>query len=183
MGHHWEGKKLLYRVKWKGYSHSDDTDEPPENIEESAPDVMAEYFTLIKGSPQPGTEYSKAVLNEDKKKPKKKPATKKSAPAKKVQSEESDATVEDNTPPPKKRQKTVPSSQPKEPKEWAPPPGVDWEAEVRQITTIEKDDRGGLVILVDWRNGKSSRINNAMVRKKCPQKMLDFYENHLSVGS
>lgn len=241
LGHMHKGKKLHYHVKWKGYGLADCTYEPPENIESSAPDVMAAYFELIGGTPQPGTEYAKVVTKQTKKGAKKSGEDSQSTfdgfepsrPAKKSarkDSETSESTVDSipvsekkqtnktsalgkrkltesrakDLPLPSKKTKqarrppseatdsdsddTSPSAKQSKGKSnrgesWMPPASWNWEKEVNEIVTVEKDPRTDILKMsVKWRNGKKSVINNELMREKCPQKLLDFYEKHLSVN-
>ncbi|KAK5006046.1 hypothetical protein LTR28_006961 [Elasticomyces elasticus] len=75
-------------------------------------------------------------------------------------------------------------------KKFVPPVG-SWEDDVMSITTIEEvrdpiPGKGGrtkenkkLVAHVQWNNGRRTLHDLGMIRRKCPQKMLDYYEAHL----
>lgn len=62
-----------------------------------------------------------------------------------------------------------------------------WEAHIQKVMAIiEKDEvegKGGqiLVAVVEWRSGRKTEHRMAVLRRKCPQKLLDYYEQHLSV--
>lgn len=62
------------------------------------------------------------------------------------------------------------------------PTGNSWENSIKEIQTVERDDKSGdLYILMIFKNGKKSRVKNNLVRLRGPQRLLDFYEAHLSV--
>jgi chromobox protein 1 len=46
------------------------------------------------------------------------------------------------------------------------------------VDTIEQDDQG-LHVYLDWNNGKKTRHPIEKIYRKCPMKMLRFYEQHL----
>jgi len=63
------------------------------------------------------------------------------------------------------------------------PTGTSWEKSIKEIQTVERDERSGdLYILMIFKNSKKSRVKNSLVRSRCPQRLLDFYEEHLSVS-
>lgn len=64
-------------------------------------------------------------------------------------------------------------------REFAPPTG-NWEEEVRDIDACEGKD-GKPIVFVTWKNGNKSQHPLAQIYKRCPQKMLQFYERHLWV--
>ncbi|WBW72258.1 heterochromatin (HP1) family chromodomain protein Swi6 [Schizosaccharomyces osmophilus] len=55
-----------------------------------------------------------------------------------------------------------------------------WEELVASIDTIERKDDGTLEIYLTWKNGAVSHYPSSITNKKCPQKMLQFYESHLT---
>ncbi|KAL2315268.1 Chromatin-associated protein swi6 [Schizosaccharomyces pombe] len=55
-----------------------------------------------------------------------------------------------------------------------------WEDLVSSIDTIERKDDGTLEIYLTWKNGAISHHPSTITNKKCPQKMLQFYESHLT---
>ncbi|EPY53468.1 chromodomain protein Swi6 [Schizosaccharomyces cryophilus OY26] len=55
-----------------------------------------------------------------------------------------------------------------------------WEDLVASIDTIERKDDGTLEIYLTWKNGAVSHYPSTITNKKCPQKMLQFYESHLT---
>lgn len=67
-----------------------------------------------------------------------------------------------------------------ETKQWLPPPNKAWEDYVATVQTIERDARDKeLYAFLEWKNGKKTKVNIGQAYKKCPMKMLKFYEQHL----
>lgn len=60
------------------------------------------------------------------------------------------------------------------------PKSEDWEQHVKLVTHIEKDpETGQLVVFIEWKNGKKTKVSMAQVYQRCPRPMLKFYEQHL----
>ncbi|GAB0134579.1 hypothetical protein EsDP_00002944 [Epichloe bromicola] len=66
------------------------------------------------------------------------------------------------------------------PKQWAPPAG-SWEEEIATIDACEEESSGRLVVFLIWKNGMKTKHDTACIYKKCPQKMLQFYERHVKI--
>lgn len=72
-----------------------------------------------------------------------------------------------------------------------------WEDLIRSVRTVEKpiseDDTGSqhtrgkaddtINVCLLWKNGRASWVSNKIAREKLPQKMLDFYEDHLQFST
>lgn len=149
-----------YQVKWFGYDNDEDlTWEPKENLE-TAPEILEAYHQKVGGTPEP--------------------PNKKGGPAGKRKSEALDS------PAPKKGRK----SQTNGSAEWEPPLG-SWEDHVTRVAAIVEDDVEPGVIkkgktepkdlsgLLEWDNGRKTQHNMQLLRTKCPQRLLDYYESHL----
>ncbi|KAF2205347.1 hypothetical protein GQ43DRAFT_437069 [Delitschia confertaspora ATCC 74209] len=143
----------LYEVKWLGYEKkSDRTWEPEDNLS-GAVEVLKEYFDSIGGRPEPGQ-------------PKSKKRSRKSRGAESESATPAQAT---------KRAKRE--------KEWSPPPG-SWENDVTEIETVDErlnEETGEMSRwgYVSWRNGNHTQHPLEIIYRKCPQKMLRYYESHL----
>jgi len=62
------------------------------------------------------------------------------------------------------------------------PKSKTWEDDIKEIQTVERDSKTqDLYIFIVFKNGKKSKVKREAVHKKCPLRMLEFYENHLSV--
>jgi chromobox protein 1 len=60
------------------------------------------------------------------------------------------------------------------------PNKVDWEADVEEVTHIERDaETDQLVVFVHWKNGRKTKVSMSQVYRHCPRPMLRFYEKHL----
>lgn len=64
-------------------------------------------------------------------------------------------------------------------------PAGSWEAEIQRVTSIIEEDevkaKSGkqLIGLVEWVDGKKTQHKMEVLRRKCPQKLLNYYEQHL----
>jgi len=58
------------------------------------------------------------------------------------------------------------------------PPSGSWEEEVIGIDACEGNE-GSVVVYITWKTGDKTQHPLAQVYKRCPQRMLKFYENHL----
>ncbi|KAL1610777.1 hypothetical protein SLS60_002448 [Paraconiothyrium brasiliense] len=94
---------------------------------------------------------------------------------KKRKGRKSAADTETSTPVAAKRMKKE--------KEWAPPPG-SWEAEVDHVDTVEQRlnpktgqiEKFGYLV---WNNRIKTQHPLPLIFKKCPQRMLAYFEEHL----
>lgn len=137
-------------------------------------ELLARYHHKIGGAPQP---------------PGKSNNLKKQASRKALRDSGASAT-KDSPAPPAKRQKRAKADDPalsddldREPTlDDYQPKGNNWETQVKEIQTVERDEKtGDLFIFLEFKNGRKSRVKNGKIRTVCPQKLLDFYEAHLSV--
>ncbi|KAG9323691.1 hypothetical protein KVV02_008109 [Mortierella alpina] len=69
---------------------------------------------------------------------------------------------------------------------WRPPATWDlWEDHVELVTAIERrsapagSDKPTLAVHLRWANGKETEHTTSEVRRRCPQKLLDYYEANL----
>ncbi|QDS72294.1 hypothetical protein FKW77_007209 [Venturia effusa] len=180
--HDWnEDGHLLFEVKWQGYEADEDrTWEPEENLA-TASDVLKAYFKKIGGRPDnrpPG--------------PKGKKSKKRGAEAVAVATPPARAgrkKTKLSTPPEAVTATAVATSARRGRKDdieddWKPPHGT-WENNVTDIDTIEEmfDEEAGQLLrfaYVMWDNGRKTRHVLETLNQKCPQKMLHYYESHLS---
>lgn len=68
-------------------------------------------------------------------------------------------------------------------------PNGTWEDRVQRVhTVLEEEDVSGktkskngkvLLGLIEWDDGRKTQHPLTVLRRKCPQKMLDYYEQHL----
>lgn len=158
VGHEFgKGGKVLYQVKWKGYDKPEDqTLEPEENLE-TAKEVLDEYFKVVGGRPEKPTKKRKSMGAAA--------STPDRTPAKKARKSLGDSM--NGTP---EVEKAAP--------EWIPK-GKNWDKEVQVVETIVRQDDNNLYALLHWNNGKKSKVSIQQCYEKCPQKMLQFYEQHL----
>ncbi|KAF5134514.1 Chromatin-associated protein swi6 [Metarhizium anisopliae] len=72
------------------------------------------------------------------------------------------------------------SAPPASAKPWQPPAG-SWEDEIATIDACEDEGSGKLVVYLIWKNGQKTKHETSVIYKKCPQKMLQFYERHVKI--
>ncbi|KAI8360053.1 hypothetical protein B0O80DRAFT_367316, partial [Mortierella sp. GBAus27b] len=62
---------------------------------------------------------------------------------------------------------------------WKPPKSwTTWDEHVEVVQTVERSIMG-MTVHVTWKNGKESELPLEEAHKKCPQKLIAFYEQHL----
>ncbi|CAI2175019.1 10162_t:CDS:2 [Funneliformis geosporum] len=55
-----------------------------------------------------------------------------------------------------------------------------WEPFVKDVATIQQDPyTGTLIVFLNWKNGHRTSHTNKVTNVKCPQKMLEFYQQHV----
>ena len=60
------------------------------------------------------------------------------------------------------------------------PSGKSWEEHVKEVQTIERDSATQtLHAFLEWTNGRKAKVDIDLAYRKCPLKMLKFYESHL----
>ncbi|KAI5787752.1 hypothetical protein FPQ18DRAFT_307759 [Pyronema domesticum] len=160
LGHRWDGDKVMYHVKWENYpARKDWTWEPEEHLTTGAKEILESYHdSLPNGKPE-------------------KPAAKKRGRQSLVQAALASAkkprTGVTATPAKNKKAGTEKSDA-----KWKPP-ASGWEENIAAIDTIERNETG-LIAFVQWANGKKSQHPIETMYQNCPQKMLKFYEQHLT---
>ncbi|KAI8710509.1 Chromo domain-containing protein [Fusarium sp. LHS14.1] len=155
-----ENGKLEFQVKWKDYEEKDDvTWEPEGNLTAFDGDILKEYFAAIGGRPKEpgrmaGTKRCAQTTND-------------TSGIRPKRSRRSKAHITDDT--------SLATT-----KKWSPPLG-SWEDEVENIDGGEEDDNKKLIIHVIWKNGRETKHDAQVIYKKCPQKMLQFYEARIKI--
>ncbi|EEH09509.1 heterochromatin protein HP1 [Histoplasma capsulatum G186AR] len=160
---------LLFQVKWKGYEDpQDQTLEPEENLvyfylapdstAEGAADVVKEYFSIIGGRPEKPSKKRKSITGST-------PTHDTSIVKRSKKSRDSEANgtpeIENNV------------------ADWVPKT-KNWDSQVKSIDTIMRDPpTGNLFVYLNWNNDKKAKVSIQQCYEKCPQKMLQFYEQHL----
>lgn len=164
--------ELRFEVKWEGYDKkADRTWEPEENLE-SAKQILEEYLEPLGGKAKILADYEeKKAENAESKKGKKR-------------SRQSNADDEPNGSAAKRggrgRGKNgvhPESSTPPAGHEFKPPTG-NWEEQIVAIDACEGGE-GAVVVYLTWKGGHKTQHPLSQVYKRCPQRMLKFYESHL----
>ncbi|KAF1809773.1 hypothetical protein P152DRAFT_461155 [Eremomyces bilateralis CBS 781.70] len=169
-GHEQRKGEIVYNVKWKGYDESENTLEPERHIRQGAEAVLQAYWDLIGGKPEPATKGKR------KRQPTGTPAAAESSgrgrgrKRSRVGGESDSATPE---------VKHVIRGK----KAWEPPKG-SWEKEIVSIDTLEeqrntKNGENQVYGFVVWNNGQKSKYLLETLKGKCPQKLIEYFEQHL----
>lgn len=64
-------------------------------------------------------------------------------------------------------------------------PAGSWETDIQKVTSIIEEDEAKpksgktLIALVEWVDGRKTQHKMEVLRRKCPQKLLNYYEQHL----
>ncbi|KAH6605644.1 hypothetical protein Trco_004797 [Trichoderma cornu-damae] len=158
-----EDGSLKFHVKWEGYEKkSDMTWEPEENLQESAGEILSTYLESIGGREKIFEETQEAARG------KKRNRTSSSTPAAGTKRSKRNGTHPGDSTPPTTADK------------WSPPAG-SWEDEIETIDACEDEGSGRLVVYLVWKNGRKTKHDTKVIYKKCPQKMLLFYERHVRI--
>ncbi|KIV90315.1 hypothetical protein, variant [Exophiala mesophila] len=156
-GHSYIKNKLLYEIKWVGYSESENTMEPESNLLPHARDILAKYKETL-------DEIPPLVLKKTKSK----------------QSLRREPSTEDSPAPPSKRQrKNGADRSTGEREETWTPSKEDWEPFVVRVDAVERGDDGQLLAYILFKNNKKTKVSMDKVYRHCPRPMLRFYEAHL----
>jgi chromobox protein 1 len=159
--------ELKFEVKWEGYDKkSDRTWEPEDNLE-TASKILNEYLASVGGKEQIFAQHEEMMAEEAAKKSKKRGRA--------------SSGVDTPTNGAKKGRKSkshpLDTTPPASDKGFTPPSG-NWEEVVEGIDACEGTD-GKPIVYITWKTGQKSQHPLAQVYKRCPQKMLQFYEKHL----
>ncbi|KAF4504787.1 hypothetical protein G6O67_008195 [Ophiocordyceps sinensis] len=158
-----EDGSLKFLVKWEGWEKKSDlTWEPEDNLMESASEVLQQYYKRLGGRDRIFEESEKATRGKKRGR----------------------ASGETSVTATKRSRKNglhpAESSPPATSKKWSPPAG-SWEDEIESIDACEDEGSGRLVVYLIWKNGRKTKHDTSVIYKKCPQKMLQFYERHVKI--
>ncbi|KAF7536834.1 hypothetical protein G7054_g4241 [Neopestalotiopsis clavispora] len=163
VGHVYSKGEIKFKVKWEGYDKAEDqTWEDEDNLNENASAVLEAYFAKLGGR--------ETIINESQAGTKKKrgrPAAN-STPANGSKRSKRDTHPASGSPPASST------------KAWTPPAG-SWEDHVASIDACHDEHTGRLVVYLSWRNGQKTQHDTKIVYSRCPQKMLQFYEQHVKI--
>ncbi|KAM0355802.1 hypothetical protein ACHAPU_000189 [Fusarium lateritium] len=157
---------LKFQVKWEGYeAKSDLTWEPEENLRESAQEILDQYLEKLGGREKLFEETKTAAKTKKRRRATNgTPSTTATTATKRSRRE---AHPTDSTPP-----ATT--------KKWSPPAG-SWEDEIDTIDACEDEGSGKLIVYLIWKNDHKTKHDVEIIYKKCPQRMLRFYERHVKI--
>ncbi|KAA8565992.1 hypothetical protein MFRU_022g00370 [Monilinia fructicola] len=163
---------LRFQVKWEGYDKKSDlTWEPEENLV-TAQDILNAYLESVGGK-----ERLMDLYNE--KKAEAAEAAEKKQGKKRGRPSAGAGTPQTNGKKSRKNGHPSSSTPPAslEPYQFKPPSG-SWEDDVVTIEAMEGPN-AEVIVYLTWKGGYKSQHSLHQVYKRCPQKMLSFYERHL----
>ncbi|CAN8097915.1 unnamed protein product [Discula destructiva] len=158
--------KPRFEVKWEGWpKKSDRTWEPEENLTENATEALNTYYASI-GGKQNIFKQTDAALAGRKRGRQSNSAT----PADPKRVKKQNGHPLDSTPPASARAV-----------EWKPPSG-SWEDHVETVDMCQDENDGSFIVYLTWKNGKKTQHPKEVIYRRCPQKMLRFYERHIRIS-
>ncbi|KAH7346318.1 putative chromatin-associated protein swi6 [Rhexocercosporidium sp. MPI-PUGE-AT-0058] len=159
--------EIKYEVKWEGFDkRADRTWEPEENLE-TASGILSEYLASVGGKELIMSAWEEKKAEAAGKKGKKRGRV-------------STGTHENGAKRGRKSKDHPASATPPSSAfaaDFKPPTG-SWEDAVVAIDACEGSE-GSVVVYLTWKGGHKTQHPLAQVYKRCPQKMLHFYESHL----
>ncbi|PSR97451.1 hypothetical protein BD289DRAFT_492428 [Coniella lustricola] len=165
--HYVEAGQAKFEVKWEGWpKKADRTWEDEDNLKQNASEVLQEYFARIGGREKMFEDTNKALAS---RKRGRQPDSSTSAEAAK-RTKKSNGHPLDSTPP-----ASVKLAQ------WKPPSG-SWEDHVESVDMCQDEENGGFIVYLTWKNGKKTQHPKEVVYRRCPQKMLRFFERHIRIS-
>ncbi|RDW85495.1 hypothetical protein BP5796_03820 [Coleophoma crateriformis] len=156
--------EFSFEVKWEGFEKkSDRTWEPEANLE-TASEMVETYMNSIGGR--------EALLEAFNRK-------KAAGSMKKKRGRQSNGAIDKEHKKAKKNGHPASSTPPAsvDLSNFKPPPG-NWEDQVVGIDACE-GTQGNIQVFLTWKNGAKTQHHLDIVYRRCPQKMLKFYESHL----
>ncbi|KAF9192565.1 hypothetical protein BGZ51_005362 [Haplosporangium sp. Z 767] len=204
VGHRYEPVEgLQYLMKWKGFKDKDNT----YTNEASAfcKDLISEYWTRYLEAGGKKTDLVGAVPSKPKSKPRGKQRSTsqdQTLSSSSVLSKNRTDDVEDKDVKPAKRPRISDENDTNQPQTqahtqlqttdngeteiWTPPSEWEsWESRVESVIAVEQivqEDDGPareLIIHLKWKNGKKSLHPLKEIHRRCPRRLLEFYEAHL----
>ncbi|PCD21418.1 hypothetical protein AU210_016381 [Fusarium oxysporum f. sp. radicis-cucumerinum] len=153
--------KVWFLVKWRDYSHKDNTWEPKEHFRGTGKDILAEYYNAIDGKHR--------IFKESHREAK----TKKRLP----KADSTSGTAGKRRQTKRSKQCGTDGTWPMTAEEWS---SLSELCEVRTIDGCDKD-AGRLIFYVTWKNGKKTKHGTKTIYERCPQMILRYYEKHARI--
>jgi chromobox protein 1 len=155
-----EDGTLKFEVKWEGYEKkSDRTWEPEENLVDASA-ALNEYLESI------GGRDNLYVTGGVKGKKRGRPSS--GTPSTTTKRSKKNGDVDSDAPLPVRNAP------------WKPPAG-SWEDHIAQLDACEDEESGKLMVYLTWKNGHKTQHETGVIYQRCPQKMLQFYEQHVRI--
>ncbi|KXH25032.1 chromo domain-containing protein [Colletotrichum simmondsii] len=142
--------------------------EPEDSLKEGASEILEEYLKKLGGREALFEEKTKAKTTKKRGRPS---ASSSTPPASSKRGKRNGHPAESTPPASVKEAKA---------KAWTLPSG-SWEDDVESIDACEDEESGSIIIYLNWRNGQKTKHPKEVVYKRCPQKMLQFYEKHIRI--
>ncbi|KAM3079510.1 hypothetical protein ACMFMG_005931 [Clarireedia jacksonii] len=161
---------LIFQVKWEGYEKKSDMTWEPESNLETAQTILDEYLAKVGGKEflMNKLQGKKAEIAENKQGKKRgRQSTGTSTPQTNGKKSRRNGNHPASQSPPVAAQEA----------QFTPPSG-SWEDKVIDIEAMAGTNNE-IIVYLTWEGGHKSQHALNQVYKRCPQKMLKFYERHL----
>jgi len=160
--------EIKYQVKWEGFDKAADLTWEPEANLETASKILNEYLDSVGGKEKLMKDWEELQSGLTEKK------------AGKKRGRPSTGTPQANGAKKSKKNSATTSMSPPagvRAADFKPPTG-SWEDDVVAIDACEGKS-GDVIVYLTWKGGHKSQHTLSQIYKRCPQKMLRFYESHL----
>ncbi|KAK1767698.1 hypothetical protein QBC33DRAFT_54604 [Phialemonium atrogriseum] len=165
ISHQFQGGELKFEVKWEGYEKkADRTWEPEDNLKDNASVILEEYFEAVGGRDKIFQEMKNGL------KGKKRGRSSTNTPTMGNKRSRKNGDHPKDTSPPATAKRAA----------WKPPAG-SWEEDIASLDACEDEEKGKLMVYLTWKNGHRTQHETSVIYKRCPQKMLQFYERHVRI--
>ncbi|CAG8668629.1 1080_t:CDS:2, partial [Paraglomus brasilianum] len=164
-----EQGRMKYYIKWKGYPSDENTWEFSDNL--NCSDLVQAYWLESKerNNVKDKKKKHKTKGGSSKRSETPEPVEEKDAKRQRIRerTDENDKTR-------RNRAKNTREKSDNEEDE-------DWDNQITSVETVTRDEKSNeLMVYLRWKNGDTSKHTAKEANRKCPQKMIKFYEQRLT---
>ncbi|KAJ8663918.1 hypothetical protein O0I10_000193 [Lichtheimia ornata] len=163
--------RYKYLIKWKGYSDEENTWESEDNI--AAPELMDEYWRNHGDDADTARENKRKRVTTPDEDARAMPPPPPRTPRRTRQDDNQRQRLGRRTVKFNGHDVIVDDAYPQN------ADNIDWEKEVKAVELVGPQANGGLEAVIQWNDGKYSLHPCPLLHRKCPIKLLKYYENLL----